>query len=467
MVDSTNNIRIEKDFLGEVQVPANAYYGVQTLRAAYNFPISGLRLPREFIRAQGIIKLSAAKANMKVGGLDPTIGNAIVEASKEVIEGKLDSSFIVDAFQAGAGTSQNMNANEVIANRSIEILGGRLGNYKLVHPNDHVNMAQSTNDTFHVAIHISCLETIRNKLLPALELLEKSLQRKADEFKDIVKIGRTHLQDAVPITLGQEFSGYASMIRHGLRRVEIASQGLKELNFGGTAVGTGINADPKFSELAIREVETITKIDFRKAENMFEATQSLDALVEASSSMKVLAVSFTKIANDLRLLSSGPATGLGEINLPSVQPGSSIMPGKVNPSIVEMFNMVGFQLMGNDFTIALAGQAGQLELNVMMPVAAWDALNSITIAANASRIFADYCINGITANVEVCRKHAEMSSALATALSPKIGYDKAAEIAKKSVSTKRSIKEIAREMSGLPEAELDNLLDVKKMTSNE
>jgi fumarate hydratase class II len=459
--------RKEKDFLGEVNVPADAYYGVQTLRAVENFPISGYRLPREFIRAQGIIKLSAAAANMKVGRLDSKIGQAIVIASREVIEGKFDSSFVVDVFQAGAGTSQNMNANEVIANRAIELLGGILGDYSLVHPNDHVNMAQSTNDTIHVALHISALEAIQKSLLPALRLLLSSLRKKSEEFEDVVKLGRTHLQDAVPITLGQEFGGYASMIDHGIGRIERGSENLMELNFGGTAVGTGLNAHPKFADLAIDEVSTITGIRFRKASDMFEATQSLDAAVEAASALKTVAVSFTKIANDLRLLSSGPAAGFGEIILPSVQPGSSIMPGKVNPSIAEMFNMVAMQIISNDLGVMLAGMAGQLELNVMMPIAAWDLLTSIRIAANGSRVFAEKCVAGIAANLEICKKYAEMSSQLATALSPKIGYEKAAEVAKKSVATKKPIREIAREMTSLSDTELDALLDVKKMTSNE
>ncbi len=466
-MSSASKFRVEKDFLGEVEVPADAYYGVQTLRAVGNFPISGYRLPREFIRAQGIIKYSAAKANMELDLLDRKIGDAIAKAAREVIEGKFDSSFVVDVFQAGAGTSQNMNANEVIANRAIELLGGEKGNYKLVHPNDHVNMAQSTNDTFHVAIHISALESIVNDLLPALRTLHASLKRKSEEFEDVVKIGRTHLQDAVPVTLGQEFSGYASMIEHGIGRIERASENLKELNFGGTAVGTGLNAHPRFTELAIKEVSALTKIDFRRASNMFEATQSLDAAVEIAAALKVVAVSFTKIANDLRLLSSGPAAGLGEIFLPSVQPGSSIMPGKVNPSIVEMFNMVAMQIISNDLCVSLAGQAGQLELNVMMPVTVWDLLLSIKIAANGSTVFAKRCVDGITANETVCRTYAEMSSQLSTALSPKIGYEKAAEIAKKSVATKRSIREIAKQMTNLSDEELDKLLDIKKMTSNQ
>lgn len=458
--------RIERDFLGEVKVPSEAYFGVQTLRAVENFPISGLRLPREFIRAQGIIKFAAAKANMEVGRLDKKIGEVITKAAKDVIDGKFDSNFVVDVFQAGAGTSQNMNANEVIANRAIEILGGERGSYKLVHPNDHVNMAQSTNDTIHVAIHIAALESITRGLLPILGSLLVSLQKKAKEFEDVVKIGRTHLQDAVPITLGEEFSGYASMIEHGIGRIEHASENLRELNFGGTAVGTGLNAHPKFTELAIKEVSSFTGIEFRPASDMFEATQNLDAAVEASASLKMISVSFTKIANDLRLLSSGPAAGLGEILLPSVQPGSSIMPGKVNPSIAEMFNMAAMQVIGNDLTVTLAGQAGQLELNVMMPVTAWNLLSSISILTHASDVFARKCIDGITANYEVCKKFAEMSSQLATALSPKIGYEKAAEIAKKSVATKRSIREIAKEMTDLSDGDLDVLLDIKKMTTN-
>lgn len=458
--------RIEKDFLGEVKVPSEVYYGVQTFRAVENFPISGYRLPREFIRAQGIVKFCAAKANMIVGKLDRKIGAAILEASKEVIDGKFDSNFVVDVFQAGAGTSQNMNANEVIANRAIELLGGKRGEYSIVHPNDHVNMAQSTNDTVHVAIHVSAMESIVRDLLPSLKILSASLRKKSEEFSDIVKIGRTHLQDAVPITLGQEFGGYASMIEHGITRIEKGSENLKELNFGGTAVGTGLNAHPQFAELAIREVVSLTRIQFTKASDMFEATQSLDAAVEASSGLKVLATSFTKIANDLRLLSSGPAAGLGEIILPSVQPGSSIMPGKVNPSIAEMFNMVAMQIISNDLCVLMAGQAGQLELNVMMPVAAWNLLTAIRIAAMASRVFSEKCIQGISANENVCMRYAEMSSQLATALSPKIGYEKAADIAKKSVATKRPIREIAKEMTSLSDTDLDYLLDVKKMTSN-
>src|SRR5579883_2623980 len=437
------DFRVERDFLGEVEVPNEAYYGVQTLRAVNNFPISGLRLPREFIRAQGIIKFAAARANVQLGLLDGKIGEAIAQASREVIEGKLDSNFVVDVYQAGAGTSQNMNANEVIANRALEIMGFQKGDYKIIHPNDHVNMAQSTNDTIHVAIHVSALESIKKQLLPSLEVLRESLRKKSEEFRDIVKIGRTHLQDAVPITLGQEFSGYESMITHDIARIKRSSSDLEEFNLGGTAVGTGLNAHPRFSELAIRYVNEITGINFRRAENMFESTQNLDACAEVSSSLRTLAVSLTKIANDLRLLSSGPAAGLAEI-----------------------VNMVAYQIMGNDLAVCAACQAGQLELNVMMPVVAWNLLQSIKIATNASRVFAERCIDGIKANADICLRYAEMSSALATALSPKIGYEKAAEIAKLAVVTKRSIREIAKEKLDMPEEELDKLLDVRKLTSN-
>src|SRR5579875_261817 len=437
------DFRVERDFLGEVEVPNEAYYGVQTLRAVNNFPISGLRLPREFIRAQGIIKFAAARANVQLGLLDGKIGEAIAQASREVIEGKLDSNFVVDVYQAGAGTSQNMNANEVIANRALEIMGFQKGDYKIIHPNDHVNMAQSTNDTIHVAIHVSALESIKKQLLPSLEVLRESLRKKSEEFRDIVKIGRTHLQDAVPITLGQEFSGYESMITHDIARIKRSSSDLEELNLGGTAVGTGLNAHPRFSELAIRYVNEITGINFRRAENMFESTQNLDACAEVSSSLRTLAVSLTKIANDLRLLSSGPAAGLAEI-----------------------VHMVAYQIMGNDLAVCAACQAGQLELNVMMPVVAWNLLQSIKIATNASRVFAERCIDGIKANADICLRYAEMSSALATALSPKIGYEKAAEIANLAVVTKRSIREIAKEKLDMPEEELDKLLDVRKLTSN-
>ncbi|MFQ5838228.1 MAG: class II fumarate hydratase [Thermoplasmata archaeon] len=456
--------RTERDFLGKVRVPRRAYWGVQTQRAVENFPVSGLRLQRRFIRAQGIIKLAAAKANMEVGRLDGKMGEAIVKAAREVMEGRFDDHFVVDVYQAGAGTSQNMNANEVIANRANEILGGELGAYKPVHPNDHVNMAQSTNDTIHVAIHIAALEAIQKELLPALEGLAQALRQKAKEFDDIVKIGRTHLQDAVPVRLGQEFSGYASMIEHSISRLGKASASLEEIVIGGTAVGTGLNADPRYPDLAIREINTLTGLRFRRPDDMFEAMQNTDACMDTSGTLKAMAVSLTKIANDLRLLSSGPRTGLAEIELPAVQPGSSIMPGKVNPVIAEMLNMVAFQVLGNDATITYASQAGQLELNVMMPVIAYNLIQSIEIAIGGIGAFTERCVQGIKADRERCRSYVEWSTAMATALSPRIGYERAAEIAKKAYAEGRTVREVALEDSALTPEELDDLLDASRMT---
>lgn len=456
--------RLEKDFLGELKVPKEAYWGVQTQRAVENFPVSGLRLQPRFVRAQGIVKLAAAKANVEVGSLDPTLGKAIVQAAQEVMAGGLDDQFVVDVYQAGAGTSQNMNANEVIANRANELLGGKKGEYRPVHPNDHVNMAQSTNDTIHVATHIAALEAIHGDLLPALRDLSSALWRKAEAFDDVLKIGRTHLQDAVPLRLGQEFGGYASMVDHAVRRVEQASKALEELALGGTAVGTGLNAHPRYPDLALQEVNALTGLSFRRPDNMFEAMQNTDACVEVGGALKTLAVSLTKLANDLRLLSSGPRAGLGEIRLPAVQPGSSIMPGKVNPVLPEMLNMVAFQVLGNDATITYASQAGQLELNVMMPVIAYNLLHAIQVAAGGVRTFTSRCVEGIEANPERCASFVEWSTALATALSPKVGYARASEIAKRAYREGKTVREVAREEGVLSEAELDELLDADAMT---
>lgn len=456
--------RVEKDFLGEVRVPKDAYWGVQTQRAVENFPISGLRLGRRFIRAQGIVKLAAARANMEVGRLDRRLGEAILRAAEEVVEGRLDDHFVVDIYQAGAGTSQNMNANEVIANRANEILGGELGKYDPVHPNDHVNMAQSTNDTIHVAMHIAALEAVREELIPALEGLAGALRQKAMEFDDVVKIGRTHLQDAVPIRLGQEFSGYASMVDHAVLRVNKAAAALEELAIGGTAVGTGLNAHPRYPDLAIKEINRLTGLTFRRPDDMFEAMQNTDACVEVSGALKTMAVSLTKIANDLRLLSSGPRTGLAEVRLPSVQPGSSIMPGKVNPVMAEMLNMVAFQVMGNDATITYASQAGQLELNVMMPVIAFNLLQSIEIAARGVIAFTERCVKGVEADRERCMSYVEWSTAMATALSPRIGYERAAEIAKKAYAEGKTVRQVVLEEGVLTEEELNELLDADRMT---
>lgn len=456
--------RIEKDFLGDVKVPKDAYWGVQTQRAVENFPISGLRLPRRFIRAQAIIKIAAARVNVVVGRLDKERGDAIVEAATEVMEGAHDDHFVVDVYQAGAGTSQNMNANEVIANRANEILGKGVGVYDPVHPNDHVNMAQSTNDTIHVAIHIAGLESIREELMPALRHLSQALWEKSSEYDDVLKIGRTHLQDAVPIRLGQEFAGFASAVDHALSRVDRASTALEELVIGGTAVGTGLNADPRYPDLAVKEINKLTGLTFRRPDNMFEAQANTDALVEVSGALKSLAVSLTKLANDLRLLSSGPRAGLAEIRLPPVQPGSSIMPGKVNPVMAEMLNMVAYQILGNDATVTYATQAGQLELNVMMPVLGYNLLHAIAIAANGVRAFTERCVRGVEADREKCASYVEWSTAMATALSPKIGYARASELAKKAFAEGKTVRQVAKEAKLFTDEELEKLLDVERMT---
>ncbi|MFQ5815974.1 MAG: class II fumarate hydratase [Candidatus Hydrothermarchaeaceae archaeon] len=456
--------RRERDTLGEVRVPSDAYYGPQTQRARENFPVSGIRLQTRFVRAQGVLKEAAAKANVKLGVLEEKRGRAIARAAREVSEGRFAEHFVLDVYQSGAGTSQNMNANEVIANRAVEILGGEIGDYALVHPNDHVNMAQSSNDTIHVAMHIAAVEAMKRELIPALDDLRRALRKKSREFKDVVKPGRTHLQDAVPITLGQEFSGYAAVVKKGIKRVEVAEDALREINMGATAVGTGLNAHPDFSTTSVREISRITGIAFRPPDNPFEAAQNTDAAVEASGALRTLAVGLIKMADDLRLLSSGPRSGLGEIMLPPVQPGSSIMPGKVNPVMAEMLNMACFQVMGNDTAIAFAGQAGQLELNVMMPVIAYNLLNSIEILAGAVRAFTGRCIKGITADTERCAKSADRSLALATALAPKIGHERAAEVAKKAYSTGKSVREVALKEGLITEKEARKLLDPKKMT---
>jgi len=454
--------RVEHDTMGSVTVPASAYYGAQTQRALDNFRISGLVFPRRFIRALGIVKEAAACVNMQLGLLDEKKGKAIAQAAQEVTDGKLDRQFIVDVFQTGSGTSTNMNANEVIANRSIELLGGTRGDKQVVHPNDHVNMSQSSNDVFPTAIHISAAEALVADLLPALKKLVLALEEKADEFSDVVKPGRTHLQDAVPVTLGQEFSGYASMMAHGMERIEKAKSSLLELPIGGTAVGTGLNADPDFGRLVVQRINEITGLEFYPSKNKFEALQNRDAAVETSGALRSVAVSLMKISNDLRLLSSGPEAGLGEIELPAVQPGSSIMPGKVNPVVPESVNMVCAQVIGNDLVITIAGQSGTLELNVMMPLIAFNLLQSIEIEANAARLLAEKCIAGIKANRARCRDLAERSYALATAIAPSIGYDRAAQIAKKAQDENKTIREVMVE-EGIPQSEVDRILDLKRM----
>ena len=457
-------MRIEKDTLGKVKLPDNAYFGAQTQRAVGNFPISGLKLPRRFIRAQGIVKLAAARANGFLGQISKKLVKAIDKAALEVIRGTYDDQFVVDVYQAGAGTSQNMNANEIIANRAIEILGGKRGDASIVHPNDHVNMAQSTNDTIPTSIYISSYEAVRDDLVPALTQLQKALLQKAGDFDDIVKSGRTHMQDAVPIRLGQEFGGYAEAVRKDIERVRKASDSLLSLPIGGNALGTGINAAQGFRSNIVREIRNITGIKFRSCESLFEGIQNVNPALEVSASIRGVAVTLIKIANDIRLLSSGPRTGFAEIRLPAVQPGSSIMPGKINPVMAEMLNMVCYQVMGNDTAIAYATQASQLELNVMMPVIAHNLLFSIEILSNGVAAFTDKCLKGIKADRIRCNEYADATLAMATALNPVIGYSSAAEISKESYRSGKSVKQVSIEKGLLTEKEADKVLDPRKLT---
>lgn len=461
-----SEFRTEIDTLGEVKVPADAYYGAQTQRAVENFKVSGIKFQPAFIRAQAIIKRSAALANNKAGVLDDKIAEDIVQVADEILDRKLDDQFILDVFQAGAGTSQNMNVNEVIANRANEILGGKAGEYKFVHPNDHVNMGQSTNDTIHTAIHISAVEETYKKLLPAIESIQKSLEAKAKEFDHIIKCGRTHLQDAVPLRLGQEFSAYAAMMRKDKKRIERALENLKELAIGGSAVGTGLNTPPKYRKYIIKNINKITGQEFRTPDNMFEAMTSFDAIVEFSGSLRVLATSLKKIADDIRLLGSGPLTGLRELKLPAVQPGSSIMPGKVNPVMAEMLNMVCCHVFGCDTTILHAAHGGQLNLNVMMPVVGYTLLLEIDILTGGMNAFRERCIEGLTADEKVCAEYAEKSTALATALNPIIGYHHAAEIAQTAYKEGKTVRQLSEEQKIADKETLDKTLDLHDMTVN-
>src|SRR5574341_208259 len=459
-----NGFRIETDSMGEMMVPTSAYYGAQTARAIENFPISGIRKPRTFIKALGMSKLAAAEANIELGLLNKRLGSAITKAAKEVIDGKLDDHFVLDVFQTGSGTSTNMNANEVIANRANEIMGVRVGEKKLIHPNDHVNICQSSNDVYPTAMHVSALMSIENNLIPSLKHLHNALSKKAKEFDKIVKIGRTHLQDATPIRLGQEFSGYARQIELGLGRARQAQRTLSEVALGGTAVGTGLNAHPEFPKRVLALVSKETRCQFVEARNHFEAQSAQDALVEASGALRTIAVSLMKIANDIRWLGSGPRCGLGEINLPETQPGSSIMPGKVNPVIAESVTMVCAQVIGNDVTITVGGQAANFELIVMLPVMAYNLLQSIELLATASQNFAAKCIEGIKANEERCKGLIEESLAMCTALAPEIGYEAAAKLAKDAYKTGKTVREVAKEQKILPEKRLSELLDPWRMT---
>ena len=457
-------MRIEQDALGKVKLPDDVYYGAQTKRAVDNFPISGLTLPRKFIKAQGVVKLAAARANNGLGELDKKVFRAIEKAALEVIKGTHDDHFVVDVYQAGAGTSQNMNVNEVIANRAIEILGGKKGDYNIVHPNDHVNMAQSTNDTIPTAMYIASYEALKEHLIPVLKGLKNSLLHKSREFDGIVKAGRTHMQDAVPIRLGQEFGGYAETVKKDIHRIERASESLLNLPIGGNALGTGINARAGFRNKVLREIRKITGIKFKGCDNLFEGIQNVTPALEVSAMLRGAAVSLTKIANDLRLLSSGPRTGFAEIQLPAVQPGSSIMPGKVNPVMAEMMNMVCFQVIGNDTTISYACQASQLELNVMKPLIAYNLISSIDILSNAVDVFTRRCVDGITADVKRCKEYADATLAMATALNPIIGYSAAAEISKEAYRTGKSVRQLAIEKGILTENKAKTLLNPRKLT---
>ncbi len=459
------SFRMEKDSMGEMEVPRNAYWGAQTQRALLNFPISAIRFPRIFLRALGIVKRCAAEANMELGLLDRALGTAIVQAAQEVIDAKLDDQFVLDIFQTGSGTSTNMNANEVIAARANEILGGGIGDRAPVHPNDHVNMSQSSNDVIPTCMHVSAMEAVSGQLLPSLEDLRNALAEKASQFDRIIKIGRTHLQDATPIRLGQEFGGYASMVEHAIRRVEATLGNLGELAIGGTAVGTGINTHPAFARGVVRLIGDLTGgLSFREAENHFEAQGAKDAIVEASSAMRSVAVSLMKIANDIRWLGSGPRCGIGEIVIAAVQPGSSIMPGKVNPVIAEALCQVCAQVIGNDAAVTAGALAGNFELNVMMPVMAHNLLQSVTLLANGSRVFARRCVALLDADPERCASFVERSLAMCTALSPIIGYDRAAAIAKEAYKTGRTVREVCREKKVLSEEQLNRVLDPWSMT---
>jgi len=459
-----SDYRSETDSLGEVQVPSSAYYGAQSQRAKDNFPISARRMPRAFIRAMGIIKAAAAEANMELGLLDEERSNVILHAASEVADGKYDDDFVVDVYQTGSGTSTNMNTNEIISNRAIELLKGEIGSKSPVHPNDHVNMGQSSNDVIPTALHIATLETIQKELLPMMHYLHDALEKKAKEFDDVVKIGRTHLQDAVPVRLGQEFGGYASQVSHGIKRVESTCAHLQELALGGTAVGTGLNTPEAFPQKAIDHISRLSGVEFKAAENRFEALAARDAAVETSGQLKTFAVSLIKIVNDLRWLGSGPRCGIGEISLPSLQPGSSIMPGKVNPVIPESTMMLCATVIGNDAAITVGGQHGNFELNVMIPMIASHLLDSISLLSNGCRNLVDRCINGIEANRERAAGLIEGSLAMVTALAPIIGYDAAAKIAKESFTTGKPVRQLALEHKVLSEEKITEVLDPMSQT---
>jgi len=460
---STDKKRIEKDFLGEKELPFDAYYGIQTIRAVENFPITGYRIHDSLIKALAMVKKAAAIANMNTTRLYKDLANVIIQAADEIIDGKWDDQFIVDPIQGGAGTSMNMNVNEVIANRGLELLGRSKGDYFHLSPNTHVNMSQSTNDVFPTAIHISTLTLLEN-LLVTMEDMQKVFKEKAVQFEKVIKMGRTHLQDAVPIRLGQEFEAYSRVLTRDINRIKHTRGHLLEVNMGATAVGTGLNADPKYIKDVVKQLAEISGFPLVNAEHLVDATQNTDAYTEVSAALKVCMMNMSKIANDLRLMASGPRAGLGEIRLPARQPGSSIMPGKVNPVMPELINQIAFQVIGNDHTICLASEAGQLELNVMEPVLVFNLLQSISIMNNGFRAFTDHCLSGIEANEERLKEYVDKSVGIITAVNPHLGYEVAARIAREATVTGRSVRELCLKYDVLTEEELDIILNVYEMT---
>ncbi|MBU0637246.1 MAG: class II fumarate hydratase [Planctomycetes bacterium] len=462
--------RIERDSMGEMEVPAAAYYGAQTQRAVLNFPISGYRFGRRFIHALGLIKYAAAMANESLGKLEPKLASLIKKAAKEVADGRHDDQFVVDVFQTGSGTSTNMNANEVIANRAIELAGGTIGSKDPVHPNDHVNMGQSSNDVIPTAMHVAAVDALRGELMPALHRLHKALDAKAHEFDDIIKIGRTHLQDATPIRLGQEFSGYAAQIAHADRRIMAKVITLRELPIGGTAIGTGLNTHPEFGQRVCEIINHETGESFREAPNHFEAQAAKEAIVGASAVLRTVAISLTRIANDIRWLGSGPRCGIGELLLPAVQPGSSIMPGKVNPVICESLLQTCVHVLGADAAVAYAAASlANLDLHVGMPVMTYNLLEAIRVLANACNVFVDKCVSGLQANRQRCTEQVERSLAMCTSLVPLIGYDQAVALAKEAAETGQTVREVAQAKIAagdiaLDAAQLDEALDPRRMT---
>jgi len=457
------NVRIEKDFLGEKEIPIDAYYGVQTMRATENFPITGYRIHPELIKSLGIVKKAAALANMEVGLLDQTIGEYIVKAADEVIEGKWNDQFIVDPIQGGAGTSINMNTNEVIANRALELMGEEKGNYSVISPNSHVNMSQSTNDAFPTATHIAVLSLL-NQLIETTKTMQQAFLNKADEFAGVIKMGRTHLQDAVPILLGQEFEAYARVIARDIERISNTKNNLYDVNMGATAVGTGLNAEPEYIQIVTNHLVKLSGHPLRSAKHLVDATQNTDCYTEVSAALKICMINMSKIANDLRLMASGPRAGLSEIILPARQPGSSIMPGKVNPVMPEVVNQVAFQVIGNDLTISAASEAGQFELNVMEPVLFFNLIQSISIMNNVFKTFTENCLKGIQANEKRMKEYVEKSIGIITAINPHVGYETAAKLAREAYLTGESIRDLCIKYGVLTEEQLNEILNPYEMT---